>query len=628
MAVRVGTDANEDLVGTALADRLDGKGGKDRLYGKGGNDTLLGGAGDDLLDGGAGADTMFGGAGNDQYIVDDIRDVVSEDQNDDGIDDGGVDLVGSTITFTLPKFLENLRLVGTAPIDGTGNDLNNRIVGNAAANVLAGGDGDDTLVGGGGGDTLIGGSGADRFVLGPADASSTTRIVDFESGDRIGIFARDYALQEGSGLTEGKLSSGYFAVVSSGDQATTAHGQFIYSVETRTLMWDGDGAGGASGVAIVTFDTDVASLLKASEFVIYHNDVIGGTAANDLLYGGDGHDTIRGGAGDDMLYGEAGDDYLSGGAGDDGLFGDIGSDRLYGDEGNDRLNGGAGLDLMAGGAGNDTYFVDNARDTVVETAGNGTDTIYASTSYALSLSADVEVLRAISTAATTTINLTGSNTNNTIVGNAGANRLNGRGGADKMYGYGGNDTYFVDNAGDRVVETSSGGTADLVYSTVSYTLAAYVENLYASGSSSISLTGNTLSNRIYGNSSNNKINGGYGNDILKGGSGKDTFIFKDKLSKSYNLDRITDFNVTDDTIHLDNSVFTKLGSGSVSSPKKLSSSCFVIGSAAKDQNDYVIYNKSTGYLYYDADGSGSGKAVEIAKLSTNLSLTYNDFYVI
>lgn len=259
MVDKIGTDAGEDLIGGAENDLLDGKGGNDRLYGKDGNDILYGRGGDDLLDGMTGADAMYGGSGNDRYRIDNVGDVISEDENNDGIDDGGIDLVESSITFTLPKFFENLTLTGTDTINGTGNELDNKIKGNTAANVLTGDGGKDILTGGGG---------ADTFLFGPAEVSSTDRVVDFDADDRLGIFAADYGLSAGSGLTNGKLSSDYFTIVSSGDQATTSHGQFIYSSGNRTLMWDGDGAGGAAGIAIATFDTDIASILSADRFTI------------------------------------------------------------------------------------------------------------------------------------------------------------------------------------------------------------------------------------------------------------------------------------------------------------------------------------------------------------------------
>jgi Ca2+-binding RTX toxin-like protein len=224
--------------------------------------------------------------------------------------------------------------------------------------------------------------------------------------------------------------------------------------------------------------------------------------------------------------------------------------------------------------------------------------------------------------------LFGMSGDDALFGGSGNDRLNGGTGIDWMEGGAGNDTYYVDRAGDKVKETSFGGTADRVYTTVSYTLAAYVENLYSSGTASISLTGTTKNNTIYGNSGANKIKGGYGNDILKGGLDKDAFIFNTKLSSKSNLDRITDFNVKDDSLYLDNPIFKKLGSGSMSSPKKLSSSFFTVGDKAKDGNDYVIYNKTTGILSYDADGSGSGGAVAVAKLPKNLAMTSSDIYII
>jgi hypothetical protein len=133
MADKIGTDAGEDLIGTDGDDLLDGRGGDDRLYGKGGNDRLLGGEGNDLLDGMTGADTMFGGAGDDNYRVDNVGDVVSE-ETVSGVDDGGLDIVTSTVTYTLGAFVERLTLTGTAAIGGTGNDLGNKIIGNGGAN--------------------------------------------------------------------------------------------------------------------------------------------------------------------------------------------------------------------------------------------------------------------------------------------------------------------------------------------------------------------------------------------------------------------------------------------------------------------------------------------------------------
>jgi len=132
---------------------------------------------------------------------------------------------------------------------------------------------------------------------------------------------------------------------------------------------------------------------------------------------------------------------------------------------------------------------------------------------------------------------------------------------------------------------------------------------------------------LYGGAGNDKLNGGAGKDVLKGGAGKDIFIFKTKL-KSSNVDKISDFSVKDDSIWLDNKIFTKLGKGSATKPGKLKKDFFVIGNKAKDVNDYLIYDSKTGTLYYDKDGSGAAKAVAFATLSKNLKLTEKDFFVI
>jgi len=107
------------------------------------------------------------------------------------------------------------------------------------------------------------------------------------------------------------------------------------------------------------------------------------------------------------------------------------------------------------------------------------------------------------------------------------------------------------------------------------------------------------------------------------GSGKGGAIKIAQLDKKKNVTTITDFNVKDDTIRLENAIFKKLGKAGM-----LNKSFFVVGSKAYDKNDYVIYNKKTGYLYYDPDGSGHSGAVLFAKLKPGLELTHNDFIVI
>jgi Ca2+-binding RTX toxin-like protein len=124
-----------------------------------------------------------------------------------------------------------------------------------------------------------------------------------------------------------------------------------------------------------------------------------------------------------------------------------------------------------------------------------------------------------------------------------------------------------------------------------------------------------------GGSGADRLDGGYGNDRLTGGKGKDTFVFRSALSKTKNVDTIVDFKPKDDTIQLENKIFRKL-----TKTGTLNKDFFTVGAKAKDKNDYIVYDKAKGYLYYDADGSGTGKAVLFAKLKA--AIDHKDFFVI
>ena len=280
MANIIGTDLDDTLTGTAAADTISGLGGRDHLYGGAGNDTLYGGAGDDTLHGDAGADIMFGGAGNDDYYVDDVNDVVSE-TTVPGVDDGGTnDRVYSTVSYTLSPFLERLVLLESAvAISATGNAQVNTIVGNSNANIISGG---------GGKDTLTGGLGADTFVLGPANAANTVTITDFAAEDKFGITASDYGLNQGSGLVDNGsgtlvLDPTWFATVT-GTQGTVAgHGQFLYNTTTLSMMWDPDGSGAATGIALAKLQT--GAVVTAGNFAISgvtSTPVVGNISISDV----------------------------------------------------------------------------------------------------------------------------------------------------------------------------------------------------------------------------------------------------------------------------------------------------------------------------------------------------------
>jgi VCBS repeat-containing protein len=141
--------------------------------------------------------------------------------------------------------------------------------------------------------------------------------------------------------------------------------------------------------------------------------------------------------------------------------------------------------------------------------------------------------------------------------------------------------------------------------------------------------GSSSRDLLKGGSGRDTLWGGLGSDTLTGGSGKDIFVFDTKPNNRTNRDAISDFSVRDDTIWLDNKVFTKLGKkGTEKKPAQLNKDHFIIGNKAKDKNDYLIYDKKKGVLLYDADGSGRGKAIEVATLSKALKMTATDFFII
>ncbi|WP_232629594.1 calcium-binding protein [Methylobacterium sp. Leaf118] len=301
------------------------------------------------------------------------------------------------------------------------------------------------------------------------------------------------------------------------------------------------------------------------------------------------------------------------------------NNKLFGNVGNNTIDGGLGADTMSGGLGSDTYRVDNAGDRVLEAKGGGKDLVITSVSHTLTAGQEIEELRTVDKDAKTTIALTGNDFANKIVGDAGNNRIDGGGGADSLHGGAGSDTYFVDHAGDQIVESKGGGW-DSVVTTVNYTLSVGQEIeelriLQSAGDAPIHLTGNALAQNLIGNNAANVINGGWGNDVLTGRGGADTFVFANAPGTG-NIDRITDF-ATEDTIQLSSSLFTTLAPGPLD-PNAFKN----VTTGTADADDRILYKQSTGELFYDADGSGSGAKVKIAMLDNKAALTFDDIFLV
>jgi Ca2+-binding RTX toxin-like protein len=500
-------EGNDWLSGLGGDDTLSGADGQDLLNGGAGNDQLNGDSGDDVLVGGTGADTMRGGSGDDIYGVDSASDVVIENA------DEGIDLVRSTVSYALSDNVENLTLFGTDHLIGTGNGLDNTLIGNDGNNALSGGAGNDTINGGAGVDTLRGGVGDDVYTV-----------------DNAGDVVIESA---GEGIDRVRSSINYTLGV---------------NVENLTLI----GTGSVSGIGNALNNTLVGNEA---------NNVLSGDAGDDLLNGGAGADTMKGGSGNDTYLVDSAADVVienidegidvvrttvsytlsdnvenltligtdsingSGNALDNTIIGNDASNLLSGGSGNDLLNGGAGTDTMQGGTGDDIYVVDSAADLVSENAGEGIDLVRSTASYVLG--DNVENLTLFGTDA---LSGSGNALDNTIIGNGGSNvlsgsagndTLNGGAGADTMRGGIGDDIYTVDDTGDMVIELAGEGI-DLVRSSINYALGANIENLTLIGTDSLSGTGNALDNILIGNAANNLLSSGAGNDTINGGAGDDT----------------------------------------------------------------------------------------------------------
>jgi serralysin len=148
------------------------------------------------------------------------------------------------------------------------------------------------------------------------------------------------------------------------------------------------------------------------------------------------------------------------------------------------------------------------------------------------------------------------------------------------------------------------------------------------------ITGNGAANVLNGNAGDDALFGGTGNDILKGGTGKDTltggagmdrFDFDMALNASTNVDRITDFNAVNDVVRLDDDTFIGLATGTLASGRFYSAPG---ATTAHDANDRIIYNSSTGNLFYDADGLGGAAAMRFATLAGAPTISAADFFVV
>ncbi|WP_210483134.1 calcium-binding protein [Microvirga antarctica] len=272
--------------------------------------------------------------------------------------------------------------------------------------------------------------------------------------------------------------------------------------------------------------------------------------------------------------------------------------RIYGGAGADTVNGSTtDGDWVYGGDGNDTIILGGTLSRYID-------------AQLLTHEYDVAFNRAYGDAGNDSI--TGGKGYDLVYGGAGDDVIHGGSNymppakpvkgpqhvyhylGDRLFGDAGKDTLYGEVGHDRL---DGGADADKLY-------------------------GGTGNDAIFGSTGNDLIVGGAGRDLLNGGRGRDIFVF-DTSPKVSNLDTLTDFVVRDDTFQLDNAVYRALGHTG-----RLSSDAFVVGKVAQDAQDRIVYDKTSGRLFYDKDGVGGSSQIEFAHLTHRVALTHSDFYVI
>jgi Ca2+-binding RTX toxin-like protein len=579
---------------------IEGTEGNDALYGTAAADNILGKGGDDLIDGMTGADRMAGGTGNDVYVVDNAGDRVVEAAG------AGTDEIRTTLSsFSLVNAANVENLTGIA-VNGqtlTGNGLANHIRGGSSGDILYGGAGNDLLEPGEGLDWAYGQEGDDVVRFSSVAAPGSGKIADGGLGfDTLDLSAVAAALFFGSAnswsgnMKVGDLTFSTFERVIGGSAGDTFFFEYGSSGELRGGGGDdyflgnqmiGEKFFGEAGND--RFDVYASDIADGGEGDDRFSLNIGSGPAQATVIGGAGTDTIvmspgtadlqAGtassfgatyalssieavavrvmGSGTSTVFGSDGADTLS----VDTLIGDNaggavifdgrgGDDRLTGSRGNDRLTGGAGADRLEGRLGNDIYVVDDALDTIVENANEGTDEVRTGV-VAFTLSANLETLTGLSATGQA---LTGNAAANVITGGVGNDVLDGGAGADTMAGGNGDDVYVVDDAGDVVNENSSGGTDEIRTALASYTLPGggnAVENLAGLSATGQTLKGNDRANTIVGGAGDDVMEGSGNADLLVGGGGADRFVYRSVWeSVEGSRDRIAGFEQGVDKIDL------------------------------------------------------------------------------
>ncbi|MDD7911550.1 M10 family metallopeptidase C-terminal domain-containing protein [Pseudovibrio exalbescens] len=649
-------DINNTIAFEDLEDQTESDDGDDVLYGGRGNDTIFGGAGDDILDGGDGDDTLMGQDGVDVFRGGDGVDTV--DYSHESPFQLLVNLatnVASGGTASGDTFYSIENLIGSDDrIDRfIGTDDANHFWGRGGGDVFNGGGGDDILDGGRDGDLLYGDEGNDILIGGSGQ--------DYMNGGE-GIDTVDY-----SGSNDGVTVDLANGTASGGD----ADGPVQIVGRGTTIKHD----------IIVDVENVVGSFFDDHLIGNDETNVLSGGHGNDILTGGAGADVLKGGAGSDTAdYSDAtsgvnlnlargqseGDTYesienLSGSGFNDRMKGDRSANTLIGQGGNDVLKGGGGDDILLGD------FSDQAGSVPRPGLGTGYVTLGADAtnnsiatafdiSNNFSLAEDPDIFDS-TTVLHTTVNATGNGqggyysislAEGTIVsidvdgiadpnvhdswirvldaeGNIIAQNDDGGGDPGSTSNRDSSSVFVVEETGTYFIvqgawspDAPGSGWSEAVPEGSTYKLNVSVE--FPPEPVQPGEAGN---DRLFGGKGNDLLDGGLGADFLVGGKGEDTFRFSTELGAD-NIDRIKDFNVEDDVIMLDSDIFSELGGKG-----QLDLMAFHKSAAgvSQDANDRIIYDTDSGALFYDADGSGDGEAIQFATLKSGLDLSADHFTI-
>ena len=572
----LGQAGDDSAFGAAGGDSLDGGPGNDSLYGEADADTVSGNDGNDVLDGGAGNDRVAGNAGNDTLIAaaGDGDDLLIGDQGIDRIDfsalpgpvlfdqaagratgPAGNDTLGDAIEEVYGSAYDDVLRGGatTELLDGgAGNDL---LAGNGSSDDLRGGAGDDTLSGAAG-SRLAGGTGNDVYDLGttapPAtfytlqdgtggatskNSSQGTFTLSSLDGNNDGVLDGVYVYFLGAPANENGFALFYFSTRFTGGpllQGATYTNAMRYPFESNGspgmwVAWNGAGANSITGsFSVDELEVDNSGPTpQATRFSIRYTQFNEGTPPpwTGLLAwntaqpvastwqlvetAGQGIDTIRAGFTITLpaaATAEIENLVLVGGATVDGtgnaldntLTGNTAANLLAGLGGIDTLDGGGGADTLDGGPGDDSYIVNNAGVTLLDSS--GTDLVYAGIDYVLPAIMETLVLTG------SAVNGTGHSGANLMVGNAQANVLRGDGGNDTVGGGEGDDTLYGD-AGDDALYGEGGN--DVI-------LGGDDNDLVMGGAGNDLIVAEAGNDSVLGGTGNDSIDGRAGNDTLRG----------------------------------------------------------------------------------------------------------------